>query len=311
MNGWIFEARRLGIPTLLLVDGPLEWANVHHNPSLSRPGAEAARALFEPVVHDAVACIGDAQSTWIAHKNEGRGVTRMSYASQRIGSSHDAATPNSQSEADRRFDFLVSTAKTPAFDEREKANLATVLAACGEALEAAGYRTLVRLFDPDLRRTMAAAAPSATFEQDGSFEEALALTRCVIGTPSSVLLEAMQHRRPTGTLMFRDSPLFYQTGWLLGCNTDWRSSFESMLAHDPARIDLQRKTLRDNLSEEDFFAHCERIAEGTLLPRVRPLDGADLEFENRVLRGLLGWRARWLAPLLRVRSRSRGETKDD
>jgi hypothetical protein len=119
----------------------------------------------------------------------------------------------------------------------------------------------------------------------------------------------MQHDKPTGLLMFRDSPLFYQTGWLLGCNADWQASFTSMLARDSKRMGLQTETLRQNLSDEDFFAHCRRIADGELLETPRPLDALDLEFEYRVLRGLLGWRARWLAPLLRLLSSRRTGTR--
>ncbi len=84
VNRFIFEARRQGVPTLLLVDGPLEWSNVHANPSLRQPGAEAARALFQPIVHDAVATIGSAQSRFIESLNSGRGIAFMSYANQRI-----------------------------------------------------------------------------------------------------------------------------------------------------------------------------------------------------------------------------------
>ena len=46
----------------------------------------------------------------------------------------------------------------------------------------------------------------------------------------------MHHRRPTATLVFRDSPLFYQTGWILGGLGDWNSSFASMLAGDSERV---------------------------------------------------------------------------
>ena len=295
-NRWIFEARRLGIPTLLLVDGPLEWANLYANPSLATLGENAAAGLFEPIVHDAVATIGNAQSQWIADRNEGRGIELMSYANQRI----HTRTGLEPTDLSPDFDFLVTTARTPYFNTREKADLGAALSACGAALERAGHRTLVRIFDEDLRATFRSTAPSCSFDIEGSFTEALSRTRCVVGTPSSVLLESMQHGKPTGLLMFRDSPLFYQTGWLLGCSEDWNASFASMLAPDSARMDVQRQSLRENLSDEDFFTHCNRIADGELLKTPRPFDALDLEFEGRVLRGILGWRARWLAPLLRA-----------
>jgi hypothetical protein len=291
-NHWIFEARRLGIPTLLLIDGPLEWANLYANPSLARLGESGATGLYEPIIHDAVATIGNAQTQWIEARNAGRGIELMSYANRRI-QTRQTQTQGESTGPDRdcEFDFLVTTARTPYFDAREKADLSAMLAACGAALVNGGHRTLVRIYDEDLRESIRSTAPSFTFETQSRFAEALSRSRCVIGTPSSVLLEAMQHDKPTGLLMFRDSPLFYQTGWLLGCSDDWGTSFVSMLGRDPNRMQRQQQSLRENISDQDFFTHCKKISDGELLAAPRPLDSLDLEFENRVLRTMLGWRS--------------------
>ena len=303
LNRWIFEARRLGIPTLLLIDGPLEWANLYENPSLARLGGTDPKAHFEPVIHDAVACIGEAQTRWIEQKNAGRGLQFMSYANQRIGTE----VPVRRGAGDHpemppfEFDFLVTTAKTPYFSAGEKARLITSLSACIAALHRSGFKILVRLFDSDLCRATRANVPNATFDTTGDFTSALARAECVIGTPSSVLLEAMHQNRPTGTLLFRDSPLLYQTGWLIGCNQAWHETFESMLGHDSKRMDFQRQSLRENLSERDFFEYCDQIARGENLAAPRPIDAIDLEFENRMLRQLSGWPARWLSRFLRAR----------
>ena len=303
LNRWVFEARRRGIPTLLMVDGPLEWSNVFRNASLRQAGAERARGLYDPVIHDAVAGIGPAQCDWIEERNAGRGLWLMSYANARIDGPRAATTDRDRSppaEEHRPFDFLLTSARTASFDEREQAALADVLKRCARALEATSQRVLVRLFDEDLRAVVRAAAPSARFDESGDFASALRQVRCVIGTPSSVLLEAMAAGHPTASLMFRDSPLFYQPGWLLGCSDDWTASFASMLACEPERMAQQRSTLESELSPEDFFEHCRRIAGGAPPTHPRPLDRADLEFENRVLHSLLGWRARLAAPLLRI-----------
>jgi len=305
-NRWIFEARRKGVPTLLLVDGPLEWSNVHANPSLRRPGAEAARALFQPIVHDAVATIGPAQSRFIAHRNSGRGIAFMSYANHRI---RTAATASALSAPEAAFDFLLTTAREAAFDEAERAALIRALSACAEALAAAGYAVLARIPDEAIRRAVERAIPSARFDAEGTFADAVGRCRGVIGTPSSVLLEAMHHERPTATLVFRDGPLLYPTGWLFGGFTDWRAGFASMLARTPERMALQREVLRDQLSDRDFFEGASAIARDEWLETPRPLDALDLEFENRVLRHLAGWRAKLLAPLLRATVGARGRER--
>lgn len=302
-NRWILEARHLGVPTLLLVDGPLEWSNLYGDKQGAEEGANERRTerltLFEPILHDAVACIGDAQERWISHKNLGRGIAFMSYANQRIQTTADPTRTTQKAE----FDFLLTTAKTPYFGERERSALFETIEACALALDRAGYRVLVRVSDDDLRQLIQAKLTRCTFDTRETFTNALARTRCVIGTPSSVLLEAMRHGKPTGQLMFRDSPLFYQSGWLLGCNGDWEASFASMLAPDPERMDSQQQTLRENLSEDDFFSLCAGVASNKEFESPRPLDAADLEFENGLLRRLLGWRARLIAPVLRSLAR--------
>jgi len=296
VHRWIFEARRRGIPTLLLVDGPLEWSNVYRSPSLRRRMGPGQAGLFEPIIHDAVAGIGPAQIRWIGERNAGRGIELMTYSNHRIRTRID---PIGGPERREELDFLVTTARRPYFDEAQREALTRCLLDAADALSAGGYRHAFRIFDHPLLRRLRRRRPDLRVDATGSFASALARTSCVIGTPSSVLLEAMQHGRPTGTLIFRDTPLFYQTGWLLGGSSDWHASLESMLRREPERMAFQSRVLRENVSDEDFFAHCDRIRDGAMLVSPRPLDAADLEFENRSLRRLLGWRARLLLPLLR------------
>ncbi len=303
LNRWIFAARRRSVPTLLLIDGPLEWANLHANPSLARRGAEGARALYDPIVHDAVAAIGEAQALALAHRNAGRGIVFKTYANRRIRTEAPATDRNDAA----RFDFLLTTARTAAFHAHDREALRTALCACAEALERAGYATLVRIFDEPIRAAVRAAAPHAHFDATGRFTDALAQTRCVIGTPSSVLLEAMHHDRPTATLVFRDGPLFDRTGWLLGGFGDWHASFASMLARDPERMSIQRDALQASLSDRDYFAAIEDLCAGEALTAPRPLDALDLEFEHHVLRAARPLRARLLAPVYRALRRLRGE----
>ena len=299
VNRWIFEARRRAIPTLLLIDGPLEWANLHSNPSLARRGAEGARALYDPIVHDAVAAIGSAQALALERSNAGRGIVFTTYANRRIRTD----PPPADRTTSPRFDFLLTTARTAAFDARERAALTDAIRACAEALERAGHATLVRIFDDSIRAAVRAAAPRARFEATGSFTDALAQTRCVIGTPSSVLLEAMHHDRPTATLVFRDGPLFDRTGWLLAERASWQASFATMLARDPERMAIQRDALRSSLSDRDFFAAIEDLFAGEALAAPRPIDALDLEFEQHVLRATRPLRARLVAPIYRALGR--------
>ena len=109
----ILAARRAGVPTLLLVDGPLEWSNLHAHPRLGSAGFDA---LYDPVVHDAVAPIGDPQRRWIEAHNAGRGVAFMPYACRRIRTD----PPRRRAPGAPGFDFLLATARTPWFGDDER-----------------------------------------------------------------------------------------------------------------------------------------------------------------------------------------------
>ena len=88
---------------------------------------------------------GGFKPDWIAERNRGREIEFMSYANRRIQTAaNDVPSARAADDAQREFDFLVTTARTPCFDDRERMQLRSTLAACGRALEDAGHRVLVR-----------------------------------------------------------------------------------------------------------------------------------------------------------------------
>ena len=288
-NRLILEARRRGIRSLFVVDGPLEWSNSYRNPSLCAriPGL---RGLMEPLVYDCVAATSPEQARYLAFKNSSRRIEFMSYRSHRIDSTRDRA---GEAETAPEWDFLITTAKRPYFDDTERAELVRVLERTCAALDAAGHRYAVRLFERDLL----SGRPEIENLVDGTFAEALGRVRGVIGTSSSVLLESMLHRKPTALLMYRDSPLFYQTGWLLGCTSDFAETFASMLAAEPERMDFQASVLDQHVGREDFYPWFEAWLDRDVGAEAT-LDRSSLEFENAVLRGLFGGVLRAVDPLM-------------
>jgi len=314
-NAWleriVLEARRRSIRTLFVVDGPLEWSNSYTNPHLRRRLGDTPAALMEPLVYDAVATTSTAQTRYLAFKNRNRNIEFTSYASHRIDStgltrgghrsngatsspSHAGAAATDDhdrtpKDAGHQWDFLVTTAKTPYFNERERRDLTRVLERVCDALRSSERRFAVRLFDDRLIE----AAGDAHNDRDGNFADALSRTRCVIGTPSSVLLESMLHAKPTATLLYRDGPLFHQTGWLIGCTEDLEPTFESMLTAERTRMEFQASELGKHVDSRDFYEWFEDWLKRDP-PQEAALDPASLEFENGVLRKLIGG-ALWLA----------------
>lgn len=276
-NYFILQARVRGVPTLLLVDGPLEWSNSYLNPSLRKTNPFFRGYLMEPLIHDAILAVSAAQGGYLAFRNPDRDITFMTYNNKRLSSVRSVA-PSA-----RRWQFLITTAKTPYFDDTEKENLIHLLRQLTAALEQGGYSYVFRIFDNALQE----ALPPGENLLEGSFEDVLQQVECVIGTPSSVLLQSMASDKPVGTLIYRDSPLFYQSGWLVGdlCNLD--ATLASMISREDTRMDFQTYCLEQNLSQEDFFTALDEL--GKRQPgRGKETDSLQsLRFENSILRSLL------------------------
>jgi hypothetical protein len=276
-NYFILQSRARGIPTLLLVDGPLEWSNSYLNPSLRKTNPFFRGYLMEPLIHDAILAVSAAQAGYLAFRNTDRDISFMTYENKRLSSVSQAAPSAS------RWQFLITTAKTPYFDDTEKNNLIHLLRQLTVALEQGGYSYVFRIFDKALQEALSLQDNLL----EGSFEEVLQQVECVIGTPSSVLLQSMASDKPVGTLIYRDSPLFYQSGWLVGDLYNLDATLASMISREDTRMDFQTYCLEQNLSQEDFF----KVMDGLVKQQPRREKTTEslqtLHFENSILRSLL------------------------
>ena len=276
-NYFILQSRARGIPTLLLVDGPLEWSNSYLNPSLRKTNPFFRGYLMEPLIHDAILAVSVAQAGYLAFRNPDRDISFMTYENKRLSSVRQAAPSAS------RWQFLITTAKTPYFNDTEKNNLIHLLRQLTAALEQGGYSYVFRIFDEALQEAL---SPQDNLLQ-GSFEEVLQQVECVIGTPSSVLLQSMASDKPVGTLIYRDSPLFYQSGWLVGDLYNLDATLASMISREDTRMDFQTYCLEQNLSQEDFFTVMDRLLKQQPRREKTTESLQTLRFENSILHSLL------------------------
>jgi hypothetical protein len=276
-NYFILQAKALDIPTLFLVDGPLEWSNSYLNPSLRKTNRFFRGYLMEPLIHDAILAVSHAQASYLAFRNPDRDHSFMTYKNQRLTSIK--SSPSSH----ERWQFLITTAKTPYFEDREKNNLIHLLRQLTTVLEQNDYSYVFRIFDHALQEAL---SPKENL-LEGSFEEALQQVGCVIGTPSSVLLQSMASGKPVGTLIYRDAPLFYQSGWLVGDLYSLEATLASMISREETRMEFQRYCLEQNLSQENFFTVLdERVKRQPGREHAKD-DLQTLRFENSILRSLL------------------------
>lgn len=276
-NFFILQARARGITTAFLVDGPLEWSNSYLPRRRRTRHLSPNTHLMEPLLHDAVLAVSSAQAGYLAFKNSNESILAMTYANQRV---IGEAVPS----GDTRWQFLITTAKKPYFNEQEKSDLIMLIERLVHVLEHGGYSYVLRIFDPGLTKTLPAHAQNLP---EGRFEDVLKQVECVIGTPSSVLLQSMASDRPTGTLIYRDSPLFYQTGWLLGNLENLEKTLESMIAREKTRMDFQTFSVKQNLSQDDLYAILPTVVSHRTTQTPKPENYEALCFENSTLKSLL------------------------
>lgn len=276
-NYFILQAKARGIPTLLLVDGPLEWSNSYLNPSLRKTNRFFSGYLMEPLIHDVILTVSPAQASYLAFRNPDRDLSFMAYENKRL-TSVKSAPPS-----DKRWQFLITTAKTPYFDDKEKNNLIHLLKHLIAVLEQGGYSYVFRIFDNALREAL---SPKENL-LEGGFAEVLQQVDCVIGTPSSVLLQSMASDKPVGTLFYRDAPLFYQTGWLVMDLYGMEATLASMVSRDETRMEFQTYCLQQNLSQENFFTVLDEVIKRQPRRENATENQQTLRFENSILRSLL------------------------
>jgi hypothetical protein len=281
VNYFIIKAKQLGITTLYLVDGPLEWSNSYLNARLFARNRFFDGALMEPLLHDIVLAVSPAQAAYLQYRNAGREIRFFAYNNKRIT---DMSLSSNNDKTEARWQFLITTAKYPYFNQVESHNLVQMLRRLVESLQRCGYSYVFRLYDPLLQDALSVKDNNLT---QGSFSDALAQVSCVIGTSSSVLLQSMAHNKPTATMIYRDSPLFYQTGWLLGNLESYDDTLQSMLSLDSTRMEFQRYSLKQNLSQTDFYKVLDDISKLKSEPAAPKEDPDCVRFERSVLLSLL------------------------
>ncbi len=232
------QARERGVPTILLMDGIVEYRNSFLNPNLE-PG------FLEPSPVDVIACAGE---------ND-----RMRLES--LGN-HAVATGLPRLEGIKRLGpggegVLVCTAKTPAFGDEEYKRLVVGLQRVRAELEALGV--------PAIWRLTGGLESEIEVENDGrTLGDALIACRAVITTPSTVLVEAMLSGRPTALLHPFESARWQEAAWILDGLVD-RSEVRSLIEPSAERMTQQEAALAalhaSDLSPSEALAKlCDELA---------------------------------------------------
>lgn len=272
-------AVRRNVPTLLVMDGVLEWRNTWEH--YADPETALAMPLLQPVLAHKVACMGQRQAEWLEDFGnhglcESVGLPRLDRLLERCGRRLQGDT--------RRL--LVASATRPAFDAKQ-------------------WNVVERAFDDLVAglHTYAKTSPGLALEvvwrvserlakhlgidpsDERPLPEVLAAVDAVISTPSTLVVEAMLAKRPVAVLDYFDTPAFVATAWRIGSAAQVRSVLRELFSPPPARLfhqeaELSRQLRLDGLAAPRLADLMEKMIVAGRLARQR---GVPLELPARMV----------------------------
>lgn len=234
-NYIVILANKLGIKTLSLVDGVLEWNNLYNNPKLNIYKYKQ----YNPILSSYSLVIGDEQLKYLSCLNPKTECYKFIPKRMKM-------QKNLLKENNIKYDILITTANTPYFNEEEKQLLVVLITNIVENLVDC-YNVVFRIFDDEL---LANLPNNILNKKDGTFQEILNEVSIVITTPSSIVLEAMQNDKPTAQIIYRSSPLFFQSGWLITDMVNIEDTIKDMFLMDERRMEFQRIEVIKQLNVE-------------------------------------------------------------
>ncbi len=222
-NFLIIKANKNNVPTLLLSDGIVEWENCFSNPMNTKYSLNQ----FHPILHDIFLCVGQDETQYfnfLGYKTMQYLPKRMAPTLPKIGKSNIDT-------------FLITTANTAYYNESEKLHLIQLIEDTIKSLDRLNYKYIFRVFDSSLCEELNIKEKDNF--KSGSFEECLKLVDFVITTPSSISFTTMYHTKALAHLIYRDSPMFIQSGWNISGSIDIEQTLTNMMSGNSERLNFQ------------------------------------------------------------------------
>jgi hypothetical protein len=97
---------------------------------------------------------------------------------------------------------------------------------------------IFRIFDEYLINSL--GIQSENNYNKGNFDSVLSKVDFVITTPSSITINSMYHDRAVAQLIYRDTPMFVQSGWNINLGSNIKQTINSILSKDENRINFQK-----------------------------------------------------------------------
>lgn len=241
-------ANELGIPTLTIQDGVLEWRYLFENPMFS--GSEFGVPLHFPIIADKYACIGPWWKSLIAamgnvEKVELTGMPKMDLLENHsIPFARKSVLPKK---------ILVMTAAKPWFTDKQKDIVFRMLADLKSYFEKRDDIETVWRVTKDLDKDLRV---KGAFIQKESIELATQLNACdaVISTTSTAMIETLLMGKPLAKIDYFNSPPLFPTVWSITAQNHIEDTINSLLAPTPEQCYWQEVFKNQVLSPIGFGA---------------------------------------------------------
>ena len=235
----IFEQSKT--PILILCDGILEFRNTWQNQTI------ADGSVYQTIFGHKIACIGRAPARIIeAFGNPGLcEIVGQPRFDQMFEAEHLPVQDTGP------FRLLVTTARTPAFNEQQHRQVVQGLTELKNRFTrnaSVGNRRVEitwRLSD-SLLNELDLPVPNKTHKLP-SLGETIEMCDAVVTTPSTVFLESLIKRRPVALLDFTNSPAYVPAAWRITATAHINPVLEELANPPAAKMFFQRAVLRDQV----------------------------------------------------------------
>ena len=242
----IHQLRKMGVATLYLIDGILEWRNAWVN----RADEPACPFTMRPVLCDKVACIGPSQFRVLQNwgnfgKTEIVGIPRLDYL---------RGLQKRERSSDQPFRLMVATAKCPSYTETDRENLKRCLTDIRDLTNRTNNVEVVWRLTADWDQKLS-VDNSLSSVKGRELVDQLQTVDAVITTPSTTALESMILDLPTAIVDYNNCPVYCQSAWMITAATQVESQIGELLVPSEAKMLYQRQVLTDALFLESKSSH--------------------------------------------------------
>jgi hypothetical protein len=242
-NYIINKCKGYGVKTMLLTDGLIEWSNMFNNPFALSKGT----FYYHPIYHDYFAIMGSKEKEYFNSHSQ---VKAIDFTPNRI--LKDMRVKKNKNGDVVEGVVLLTTANNPYFNQYEKSVLIKLLLLSQNHLIENNQPYKSRVFDQEIYSLLADNDSQITNDILTDFDTCMSDVSHVITTPSTIVISAMLKGVPVCQLIYRNEPVFLQSGWSLNTIQNIDMFFGDFLLDNPNKINFQNATLNE-------YVRCESL----------------------------------------------------